>query len=103
MESNGKLYQGAVYDNGQAYTYGSGFPTYGGISSDNLPTASPYSGGATIMLNPQQTVDLWRTGTTQAMSGNPRLVAQSAARGSQSSSARAGFAVNSFAPSVIAQ
>jgi hypothetical protein len=103
LESGGRLYQGAVYDNGQAYTYSSGLPTYGGISSQNLPTASPYAGGTTIMLNPQQTVDLWRTGTAQAMTSNPRLVASSALAGSQASAARSGNAINSLAPSVIAQ
>jgi hypothetical protein len=102
MEAGGKMYQNAVYDNGQAYTYGSQFGTYGGISSQNLPTASPYA-GATITLNPQQTVDLWRTGTTQAIADNPRGVAASALAGNQASAARSGNAVNSFAPEAISQ
>jgi hypothetical protein len=84
------------------YTYSSALPTYGGVSSQNLPTASPYA-GTTIVLNPQQTVDLWRTGTTQAMASNPRLVANSALRGSQRSAARGGFATNTLAPGVILQ
>jgi hypothetical protein len=100
IESGGSLYQGAVYDNGQAYTYGSAYSTYGGVSTQNLPTANPYA-GTTITLNPQQTVDLWRTGTTQAISGNPRAVAASALAGSQASAARGGNAVNTLAPSVI--
>jgi hypothetical protein len=103
VESGGRLYQGAVYDNGQAYTYSSGLPTHGGVSSQNLPTASPYAGGTTITLNPQQTVDLWKTGTTQAMQGNPRLVAQSAYRGNQGGDTRFGVAQMAFGPSVIAQ
>jgi hypothetical protein len=110
IESGGKLYQGAVYDNGQAYSYSSSLPVYGGVSTQLLPTASPYAGsagaasaGVTVNLNPQQTVDLWRTGTTQAMQSNPRLVAQSALNGSQSSAARVGNAVNTLAPSVITQ
>ena len=108
VESNGKLYQSAVYDNGQAYTYASALPVYGGVSTQMLPTASPYAGatsnaGVTVSLNPQQTMDLWRTGTTQAMQNNPRLVAQSALNGSQSSATRAGNAVNTLAPSVITQ
>jgi len=110
VESGGKLYQGAVYDNGQAYSYSSSLPVYGGISTQLLPTGSPYAGsaaaanaGITVNLNPQQTVDLWRTGTTQAVQSNPRLVAQSALNGSQSSAARAGNAVNTLAPSVITQ
>jgi hypothetical protein len=102
MEAGGKMYQNAVYDNGQAYTYGSQFGTYGGISAQTLPTASPYA-GATINLNPQQTVDLWRTGTTQAISDNPRGVAASALAGNQASAARGANAVNSFAPEAISQ
>jgi len=41
--------------------------------------------------------------TMQAMQNNPRLVAQSALSGSQSSATRAGNAVNTLAPSVITQ
>ena len=106
IEAGGKMNQGAVYDNGTAYTYGSAFPTYGGVASQNLPTASPYAGGGggtTVVLNAQQTVDLWRTGTSQAISGDPRGVAASALAGNQMSSARGGNAVNSFAPGTISQ
>ena len=102
IEAGGKLNQGAVYDNGTAYTYGSAFPTYGGVATQNLPTASPYAGGPTIMLNAQQTVDLWRTGTAQAISGDPRSVAGAAVAGGQASASRAGMASNVLGPSVIA-
>ena len=105
IEAGGKMNQGAVYDNGTAYTYGSAFPTYGGVASQNLPTASPYAGGGgtTVVLNPQQTVDLWRTGTAQAIAGDPRGVAASALAGNQMSASRSGNAVNSFAPDAITQ
>jgi hypothetical protein len=102
IEANGRLYQGAVYDNGQAYTYASGLPTYGGVQSSILPTASPYAGSVNVTLNPQQTVDLWRTGTTQAMSGSPRLVSASAAAGDKMSASRVSSAINTLAPGVIA-
>jgi hypothetical protein len=102
IEAGGKLNQGAVYDNGTAYTYGSAFPTYGGVATQNLPTASPYAGGPTVVLNAQQTVDLWRTGTAQAISGDPRSVAGAAVAGGQASASRAGMASNVLGPSVIA-
>ena len=100
IEAGGKMNQGAVYDNGTAYTYGSAFPTYGGVASQNLPTASPYAGGGggtTVVLNAQQTVDLWRTGTSQAISGDPRGVAGPAVAGGQASASRAGMARNALA------
>ena len=96
IEANGKLYQGAVYDNGHAYTYASGLPTYGGVQSETLPTASPYAGNVNVTLNPQQTVDLWKTGTTQAMSGNPRLVSGAAAAGDQMSASRVSSAMSAI-------
>ena len=103
--SGGKLYQGAVYDNGQAYSYASSLSIYGGVSTQLLPTASPYSGApnVTVNLNPQQTVDLWKTGTTQAVQSNPRLVAASASRGDTASASRVVTAINTLAPSVISQ
>jgi hypothetical protein len=100
IESGGKMYQGAVYDNGVAYSYGSPFSTLGGLSTEILPTSSP-NGGINVTLNAQQTIDLWKTGTTSAMRNNPRLVASSALAGSQSSATRSGNAVNTLAPSVI--
>ena len=102
VEANVRLYQGAVYDNGQAYTYASALPTYGGVRSEVLPNASPYAGSINVTLNPQQTVDLWRTGTSQAMAGNPRLVSASAAAGDKMSASRVSSAINTLAPGVIA-
>ena len=102
IESGGRMYQGAVYENGQAYTYASPFSTYGGVSSDRLPSGSP-NAGTTIVLNPQQTIDLWRTGTTQAMASNPRLIAQQAVLGNRASSSRSASAAMLLAPSVISQ
>jgi hypothetical protein len=106
IEAGGRMQQGAIYDNGTAYSYGSAFGAYGGIATTNLPTASPYAGGGggtTVVLNAQQTVDLWRTGTAQAISDDPRGVAASALAGNQMSAARGGNAVNSFAPGTISQ
>lgn len=103
IESGGALYQGAQYDNGQAYTYASSLRTYGGVQSDTLPTASPSAGAVTVHLDKDQTVDLWRTGTTSAIQSNSRLVAQSAYRGNAAGSSRFGVAQMAFAPSAIAQ
>jgi len=36
VESDGKLYQSAVYDNGQAYSYASPLPVYGGVSTQGV-------------------------------------------------------------------
>jgi hypothetical protein len=106
IESRGKLYQGAVYDNGTAYGYSSNLPTYGGVQAQPLSTGSPQSGSSgpvIVQVSPQATVDLWRTGTAQAIQGDPRGVAQSALQGNQASSSRYGTAVNTLSPSVITQ
>jgi hypothetical protein len=59
------------------------------------------SGGVTVNLNPQQTVDLWRTGTSAAISGNPRGVAQAAVNGNGQSAARLNSAGLAFDPGAI--
>ncbi len=104
IESRGHLFQGPTYDTLQAYTFASSLGTYGGVSSDRLSTSGPSAAGPVVVnLNQQQTVDLWRTGTTQAIQGNPRGVAQSAYRGSAASNTRADSSVLILAPGVIVQ
>jgi hypothetical protein len=71
-----------------------------GPSGGVLPTSGPGS-GATVMLDARQTVDLWRTGVAQGIASDPRGVAQSAARGARSSSARTGLA-GALVPGYIA-
>lgn len=48
IESNGRLYQGPVYDNGSAYAYQSPLSTYGGVNASPLPTSSRESGSVII-------------------------------------------------------
>jgi hypothetical protein len=90
-QSGGRLYQQATYANGLPYTFASGLSTLG-PGGATVPTASPYAGMAVIQLSAPQTVDLWRTGTTQAIAGNPRGVAEAATRGARGSDSRSGFA-----------
>jgi hypothetical protein len=56
-ESGGKLYQNAVYDNGNAYAYSSPLATYGGVNTSPLSTYAPnngvFSGNLQISLNGQ--------------------------------------------------
>ena len=66
-------------------------------------TPAPYAGSVNVTLNPQQTVDLWRTGTAQAIQSNPRAVASSALAGSQQSATRSGSLAAMVAPGVIFQ
>lgn len=44
IESGGRLYQGAVYDNGSAYSYSSPLSVYGGMQTSPLPTYAPNQG-----------------------------------------------------------
>jgi hypothetical protein len=105
IQSRGELFQGAQYDNGQAYTYASNLRAYNGISGMQLPTMSPTAGAGgqpvQVFVSPQATVNLWRTGTAAAIQGDPRGVAQSAMRGATASNVRSGNAVLTLAPSVI--
>ncbi|MEI9971038.1 MAG: hypothetical protein WDO73_02740 [Ignavibacteriota bacterium] len=98
-ESGGSLYQQATYNNGTPYTYASNLPTLG-PTGGTLPTAAP-GGQISVNLNPQQTVDLWQMGTTQAIAGNPRGVAAASVAGSGQSSARLNAANLQFSPSTI--
>jgi len=100
-ESGGNLYQTATYNNGTPYTYASGLPTLG-PSGGTLPSASPFNGGGvTVSLNPQQTVDLWRTGTSAAIRNDPRGVAQSTLLGNGASATRLSSAGMAFDPGAI--
>lgn len=100
-ETGGRLYQTATYDNGQAYTYGSGLPTLGPAGS-TLPTASPFGGNPVVVqVSPEATADLWRTGTAAAIQGDPRGVSSAAARGASVSSSRFGLG-SALAPGYIA-
>lgn len=53
VESGGKLFQSAVYDNGNAYSYSSPLSVYGGVQTSPLSTYAPNNGyfGGTIQLN----------------------------------------------------
>jgi hypothetical protein len=99
-ESGGSLYQQATYNNGTPYTYASNLPTLG-PTGGTLPVAQPGGAVANITLNPQQTVDLWQTGTTQAIANNPRAVAASSLNGGGQSSARLDTATMQMSPSTI--
>jgi hypothetical protein len=99
-ESGGNLYQTATYRNGTPYTYGSYLPTLG-PSGGTIPTASPMGGSVTVMVSPAATQDLWRTGTAQAIAGNPRGVAQAAVTGAGQSSARLNSAMTYLSPSTV--
>lgn len=100
-QSGGGLYQSATYANGMPYTYDSSLPTLG-PSVGTLPTSGPGAGGTTVVqLDPAQTVDLWRTGTTAAIQGDARGVAAASARGARGSAARTRFA-SALAPGYIA-
>ena len=106
IEARGGLYQGAVYDNGQAYSYASKYGVYGGVQTQSLQTGSPYGGGSvnlTLNVNGQSAAALLDGRIAPAISSNPRLVASSALNGSRQSATRSGFAVNTLAPSVITQ
>jgi hypothetical protein len=48
IESRGQLFQGAVYDNGEAYTYASPLSTYGGIETTPISTSARNSGTVSI-------------------------------------------------------
>jgi hypothetical protein len=99
-ESGGRLYQTATYRNGTPYTYGSYLPTLG-PSGGSMPTAGPRGGSVTVMVSPEATQDLWRTGTAQAISGNPGGVAQAAVTGAGQSSARLNSAMTYLSPSTV--
>lgn len=100
-QSGGGLYQQATYSNGTPYTYSSPLPTLG-PSGSTISTSSPMSGGAvSVHLDPQQTVDLWQTGTAQAIAGNPRGVAMAAGNGNQQSASRLNAAGLSLNPEAI--
>jgi hypothetical protein len=98
-QSGGNLYQSATYRNGTPYTYGSYLPTLGAAGS-TIPTSNP-NGPVTVMVSPEATADLWRTGTTQAISGNPRGVAQASLNGAGQSSARLNSAMTYLSPSTV--
>jgi hypothetical protein len=102
IQSGGSLYQGAQYYNGSPYTFESSLATLG-PSGGTLPTGNPFAGGGgtSIHLDAQQTVDLWRTGTTQAIAGDPRGVARAAVSGNGLSSARLNSAVTSMSPATV--
>ena len=99
-QSGGSLYQTATYQNGTPYTYASSLPTLG-PSGSVLPTSSPMGGPVTVNLSREQTVDLWRTGTSQAIQGDPRGVAQAAVNGNGASSTRLASAGQAFDPGMI--
>ena len=98
-QSGGNLYQSATYRNGTGYTYDSYLPTFG-ASGGTIPTSSP-GGPVTVMVSPGATADLWRTGTAQAISGNPRGVAQASLNGAGQSSARLNSAMTYLSPSTV--
>ena len=100
VESGGALYQTATYRNGTPYTYGSYLPTLG-PSGGTLPTGSPMGGAVTVMVSPGATQDLWRTGTAQAIAGDPRGVAQASLNGAGQSSARLNSAMTYLSPSAV--
>ena len=100
VESGGALYQTATYRNGTPYTYGSYLPTLG-PSGGTLPTGSPMGGAVTVMVSPSATQDLWRTGTAQAIAGDPRGVAQASLNGAGQSSARLNSAMTYLSPSAV--
>jgi hypothetical protein len=95
----GAVYQNPLYVNGSPYAMPSGLPTLGGGSIDRIPAGT--SAPVTVVVSPQATVELWRTGTTQAIVQNPRAVAQSAATGQRSSTARRESAINILQPNLI--
>jgi hypothetical protein len=108
IEAGGKLTQGAVYDNGAAYTYQSGLPTLNGISSSILPTVSRTSGSSNISvgnlslsLNGQAASDVLagqvvRTATPSYVQGQS-IAAQ------RSSIGRSSATTLALAPSAIVQ
>ena len=101
VESGGGLFQSAQYRNGSAYTFASSLATLG-PSGGTLPTGNPFAGGGTsIHLDAQQTVDLWKTGTTLAIAGDPRGVSRAAVTGNGMSSARLNSAVTSMSPATV--
>jgi hypothetical protein len=106
IQSGGQLYQGAVYDNGAAYSYASRLGVYGGVPTTQLPTGSPYAGGPTYVslhVDGQGAGAFLDGRFVPNLGTNSRAVAQSAYSGSAASNARANNAVLTLAPSVIVQ
>jgi hypothetical protein len=60
-ESGGRLFQNAVYDNGNAYSYSSPLSAYGGVQTSPLSTYAPnngFNGNLSISLNGQAASDV---------------------------------------------
>ena len=65
VQSNGVLYQQAQTINGQQYTFESGLPTYGGVSTQTLPS------NITVNLDPGATQTFWERQTLQVVGNQP--------------------------------
>ncbi len=104
IETGGRLNQGLSYYNGAGYSYASaaGLPTLG-PSAGVIPTGNPFYGGGPVVvsLDANQTVDLWRTGTTAAIAGDPRSIAAASLSGNQFGGSRLPSAGMLLAPSAI--
>jgi len=105
VEQGGGLFQGPTYNNGTGYSFASSLPTLGNAGGGIIPSGNPYQGGSLpivhVSLDPQQTANLWQTGTAAAIAGNPNMVAQSASSGYQSSAARYSSGSALLAPTTI--
>jgi hypothetical protein len=106
VEAGGKLTQGAVYDNGQAYTYQSGLPTLGGISSSILPTVARTAGSINVgslqlSLNGQAASDVLAGQVGRI--ATPSYVQGKSIAAQQSSIGRSSATTLALAPSAIVQ
>jgi hypothetical protein len=105
VESNGKLYQQAQYDNGQAYSYSSSLGTYGGLQTTALPTYGPNSGGSPsigslqLNVNGQSASDLLAGQVANV--ATPGFIQAQAIAGSSSSIGRLQQTALTLAPSAV--
>lgn len=106
IEANGQLTQGAVYDNGQAYTYASSLPTLNGISSSSLPTVARNAGSPTIQVQSLQ-LQLNGQSASDVLAGQvgrvatPSFVQNASISAQQSSIGRSSATTLALAPSAI--
>lgn len=103
VESNGRLMQQAVYDNGNAYAYSSQLGTYQGVQTSPLSTYQPnqgvFSGNLSINLNGQSAADALEGRVTNVVT--PGFVQGQSLAASNSSIGRASQTRMTLSPSAI--
>lgn len=105
-EADGKLFQNAVYDNGNAYSYSSPLSVYGGTQTSPLSTYAPnqgYFGPSTIQLNVNGQSAAALLDGRVATVATPQFVSSRALAASSSSIGRNQQTSNTIQPSAISR